>query len=41
MEVTNLYRAVVWFDADNFEDAVETLKRDAYTVTELQERETN
>lgn len=39
--MSNLYRAVVWFDAENFEDAVDTLKRDGYTTTELQEREEN
>ncbi len=35
----NLYRAVVWFEAENFEEAATLLKMDGYTVTELQEKE--
>lgn len=35
----NLYRAVVWFDAHSFEEAVSTLRIDGYSVTSLEERE--
>lgn len=35
----NLYRAVVWFDAQSFDEAVSTLRMDGYTVTSLEERD--